>query len=402
MEPTGFHGREIITMPKLTKRFVEATEIRANRYDIFDTQIPGFGIRIAPSGTRTYALMYRSGGRRWRVNLGRHGVTTPEQAREAAIDILARVKRGENPAARRQGSGHITTVADLAKRFDDEHIAIRLKPRTAKEYRRNLRLFVVPAFGSLKVADVTRADVSRFHHEFRDTPYQSNRNLQIVSKMFNLAELWGLRPDGSNPCRHVKKYKEEKRERYLSADEMVRLGEVLRQCEQEGIESASEINLIRLLMLTGCRLSEIQTLKWEYVDLDNGVLRLPDSKTGVKTVHLCPPALKVLIGIERIEGNPWVITGKLENTHLQEPQRPWRRIRKRAGLDDVRIHDLRHTFASVAVSGGQGLPMIGKMLGHTQVQTTARYAHLAADPVKQATADVSASIEAALEGEVAT
>ena len=389
-------------MPKLTKRFVEATEIGATRYDIFDSQIPGFGIRIAPSGTRTYVLMYRSGGRRWRVSLGRHGIVTPEQAREAAIDILARVKRGENLAASRQGGGHITTVADLAERFDKEHIAIRLKPRTAKEYRRNLQLFIVPALGRLKVAEVTRADVARLHHEFRDTPYQSNRNLEIVSKMFNLAEMWGLRPDGSNPYRHVKKYKEEKRERYLSTDELARLGEVLRQCEQEGIESASTINLIRLLMLTGCRLSEIQTLKWEYVDFENKALHLPDSKTGVKTVHLGPPALKVLIEIERIEGNPWVITGKLENTHLQEPQRPWRRIRARAGLDDVRIHDLRHTFASVAVSGGQGLPMIGQMLGHTQVQTTARYAHLATEPVKRATDDVSTTIGAALEGGTAT
>ena len=259
----------------------------------------------------------------------------------------------------------------------------------------------MPALGQLKVADVTRADVARLHHEFRDTPYQSNRNLEIVSKMFNLAEMWGLRPDGSNPCRHVKKYKEKKRERYLSTDELARLGEVLRQCEQEGVESASTINLIRLLMLTGCRLSEIQTLKWDYVDFENRALHLPDSKTGVKTVHLGPPALKVLIEIERIEGNPWVITGKLENTHLQEPQRPWRRIRKRAGLDDVRIHDLRHTFASVAVSGGQGLPMIGQMLGHTQVQTTARYTHLATEPVKRATDEVSTTIGAALEREVA-
>ena len=214
--------------------------------------------------------------------------------------------------------------------------------------------------------------------------------------MFNLAELWGLRPDGSNPCRHVKKFKEEKRERYLSADELARLGEVLRECEQEGLETQPTINLYRLLLLTGCRLSEIQTLKWDYVDFENAALHLPDSKSGSKTVHLGPPALKILIGIESIEGNPWVITGKLENTHLQEPQRPWRRIRARAGLDDVRIHDLRHTFASIAVSGGHGLPMIGKLLGHTQVQTTARYAHLATDPVKRAAADVSASIEAAL------
>ena len=389
-------------MPKITKRLVEAAEIREKMYDIFDSQVPGFGIHVLPSGTKTFIVMYRFGARRWRMSLGRFGIVTPEQARNEAIDILARVRKGENPADDKQVTHQSISVADLAERFESEHIAVRIKPRTAKEYRRNLKLFILPALGRFKVTEVTRADVARFHHEFRDTPYQSNRNLEIVSKMFNLAEMWGLRPDGSNPCRHVKKYKEEKRERYLSADEMARLGEVLRQCEQEGIESGSTINLIRLLVFTGCRLSEIQILKWDYVDLDNGVLRLPDSKSGEKIVHIGEAAARILSGVERLDDNPWVIPGKLQNTHLQEPQRPWRRIRARAGLDNVRIHDLRHTFASVAVSGGQGLPMIGKMLGHTQVQTTARYAHLATDPIKQATADVSATIEAALEGETAT
>ena len=389
-------------MPRITKRLVEAAEIRAKHYTITDDQVPGFGIRVMRGGTKTYVMMYRTSRHRRRMVLGHHGIITPEQARKRAIKLLARVKDGEDPAIEKEIDRRSITVADLVERFETEHIAVRIKPRTAKEYRRNLKLFILPALGRFKVTEVTRADVARFHHEFRDTPYQSNRNLEIVSKMFNLAEMWGLRPDGSNPCRHVKKYKEEKRERYLSADELARLGEVLRQCEQEGIESASTINLIRLLMLTGCRLSEIQTLKWEYVDFENRALHLPDSKTGFKTAHLGPPALKVLIEIERIEGNPWVITGKLENTHLQEPQRPWRRIRKRAGLDDVRIHDLRHTFASVAVSGGQGLPMIGKLLGHTQVQTTARYAHLAAEPVKQAADDISTTIGAAMGEEAAT
>ena len=291
-------------MPKITKHLVEAAEIRDKHYTITDSQIPGFGIRIMRGGTRTYVVMYRAGRRRRRMVLGHHGVTTPEQARTSAINILARVRNGEDPATSRQGGGHIITVADLSKRFDEEHVAVRLKPRTAKEYRRNVQLFIVPALEPLKVAEVTRADVARLHHEFRDTPYQSNRNLQIVSKMFNLAEMWGLRPDGSNPCRHVKKYKEEKRERYLSTDELARLGEVLRQCEQEGIESASEINLIRLLMLTGCRLSEIQTLKWDYVDFENGVLRLPDSKTGAKIVHIDGAAARILSGIERLDDNP--------------------------------------------------------------------------------------------------
>ncbi len=168
------------------------------------------------------------------------------------------------------------------------------------------------------------------------------------------------------------------------------------------METQSAINLYRLLLLTGCRLSEIQTLKWDNVDFKNRALHLADSKTGVKTVHLGPPALKALAGIERIEGTPWVIPGKLPGSHLQDIQHPWRRIRARAGLDDVRIHDLRHTFASMAVSSGEGLPMIGKLLGHTQVQTTARYAHLFNEPVKQAAGNISSSIAAALQGETTT
>ena len=388
-------------MPKLTKQFVEATEIRADRYDIFDSQIPGFGIRIVPSGTRIYALMYRSGGRRRRVSLGRHGIITPEQARDAAIDILARVKRGENPAADKRTERQATTVANLADRFEKEHIVVRLRPSSAAMYRCFLRLFILPAFGNRKVIDVTRADVARLHHELRDKPYKANRTLAVISKMFNLAELWGLRPDGSNPCRHVNKYPEEKRERYLSIDELMRLGKVLDQCERERLENQSAIDAIRLLTFTGCRRGEILTLKWDYVDLEDGALHLPDSKTGKKTVHIGARALRVLDGIEKRGDNPWVIVGRRHGSHLVNLQLPWRRIRARAGLDNARVHDLRHTFASFAVSGGQGLPMIGKMLGHTQVQTTARYAHLATDPIKQATADVSASIEAALQGEVA-
>lgn len=211
-------------------------------------------------------------------------------------------------------------------------------------------------------------------------PYDANRALEIVSKMFNLAEMWGLRPDGTNPRKHIKKYPEEKRERFLSAAELRHVGEVQREMEQEGVELASAIAAVRLLMLTGCRLGEIMRLKWEYVDLASRALRLPDSKTGAKVVHLGQPVIDVLKGIEHIEENPWVIAGTLEGAPLYDLQLFWQRVRARAGLKDVRIHDLRHTFASTAVAGGQGLPIIGKLLGHTQVQTTARYAHLVADP----------------------
>ena len=383
-------------MPKINKRIVKAAEAQDKAHDIYDSELRGFGIRVLPSGTRSYFVRYRWGGQRRRISLGYHGALTPEQARARAVQLLARVGAGEDPAADKQVTHQSITVADLAERFESEHIAVRLKPSTIRDYRRHLRYDIIPTLGHLRVTEITRDDVARFHHKYRHIPYQANRKLATLSKMFSMAELWGLRPDGSNPCQRIKKYPERKRKRYLNSNELARLGEVLRECEHEGLETRSSINLIRLLLYTGCRLSEILTLKWDYVDLDNGVLRLPDSKTGEKIVHIGGAAVRCLAEIKRIEDNPWVITGKLPRSHLQSPQRAWQRIRARAGLDDVRIHDLRHTFASVAVSGGHGLPMIGKLLGHTQVQATAGYAHLFDEPVKQAADDVSASIEAAL------
>ena len=204
----------------------------------------------------------------------------------------------------------------------------------------------------------------------------------------------------ANPRKHIKKYAEEKRERFLSPAELKRIGEVLREMESEGIELASAVAATRLLVLTGCRLSEIMTLQWEHVDVAGKALRLPDSKTGAKVVHLGQPAIELLEKIERVEKNPWVIVGTKPGARLTDLQPFWQRVRARAGLKDVRIHDLRHTFASTAVAAGQGLPMIGKLLGHTQVQTTARYAHLAADPVKHAANQVSETIAASMAGAV--
>lgn len=383
-------------MPKLTKRRVDAAEPAEKEYFIWDDDVPGFGLRVLPSGRKSYVVQYRAGRRPRRMSLGPSSVLTCEQARSRAITILAAVRNGEDPAADRAARSSAMTVKELSERFDREHIAIRIKASTAKEYRRNLRRFIVPALGRLSVAEVTRADVAKFHHDLRHIPYQANRCLEVVSKMFGLAEMWGLRPDGSNPRKHIKKYPEEKRERFLSAAELRRLGEVLREMENEGIELASAILAVRLLIVTGCRLNEIMTLQWAYVDLAERVLRLPDSKTGAKVVHLGQPAIDLLEGAKRIKGNPWVVTGTLPGQRLSDLQPFWQRVRTRAGLKDVRIHDLRHTFASTAVSAGQGLPMIGKLLGHTQVQTTARYAHLAADPVRTAANAVAINLAQAI------
>jgi integrase len=432
-------------MPKITKRLVEAAEVREKDYIICDDELRGFAVRVLPSGKRYYIVQYRIGTRYRRMSLGQHGVLTTEKARTKAFGLLATVKDGKDPAGDRQQGRKAPTVAELAQRFDKEHIAVRLKPGTAREYRRNLRRFILPAIGRLKVAAVTKADIARLHHELRRIPYQANRNLEVVSKMFNLAELWGLRPDGSNPRRHIKKYPEEKRERYLSPAELAALGEALSLAEQEGVEDPYAIAAIRLLIFTGCRLNEIMTLKWEYVDFEARCLRLPDSKTGARVVYLGAPALEVFSRIERLPDNPWVICGRNPGARRTDLQPPWQRFRKRAtvrlwartqcsaaadlvhqlerehgreptneeclaaakdqdldlatGLMDVRIHDLRHSFASGAVALGESLPMIGKLLGHTQVQTTARYAHLAADPVKAAVERVSSNIAALINGQ---
>jgi integrase len=277
-----------------------------------------------------------------------------------------------------------------------EHVEQRCKPRTREEYRRSVELFILPKIGSHKVIDVTRAEIAKLHHGFRDIPYQANRTLGVLSKMFNLAEIWGLRPDGSNPCRHVKKYPEKKRERFLSPEELKRLGDVLNAAERDKSESPYVLAAFGLLILTGCRLGEIQTLQWQHVEGDS--LALPDSKTGAKRVYLGKAAQDILARIPRTEGNPYVIAGEIDGQYWTDLQRPWRRIRKAAGLDDVRIHDLRHSFASSAVAMGEHLPMIGKLLGHRLVQTTARYAHLADDPVKASAERISNALSETLFG----
>lgn len=383
-------------MPKLTKRRVDAAEVRSSDYFVWDDELPGFGLRVLPSGRKGYVVQYRAGRRSRRMSLGPSTVLTCEQARNRAITIIAAARNGEDPAAKRDADREAITVTELAERFDREHIALRVKESTAKGYRRMVERVILPALGRHRVTEVTRADVAKIHHDLRHIPYDANRCIEIISKMFSLAEMWGLRPDGSNPRKHIKKYAEEKRERFLSPAELKRVGEVLREMESEGVELASAIGATRLLILTGCRLNEIMTLQWEHADIPGKALRLPDSKTGAKVVHLGQPAIELLDKIERVEKNPWVIVGTKPGARLTDLQPFWQRVRARAGLKDVRIHDLRHTFASTAVAAGQGLPMIGKLLGHTQVQTTARYAHLAADPVKAAAEQVASNIAAFL------
>jgi integrase len=236
----------------------------------------------------------------------------------------------------------------------------------AKEYERCVRLFIVPEIGTTKVISVVRTDITLLHHRLRKIPYQANRTLGVLSVMFAQAESWNLREAFSNPCRGVKKFKEKKRKRFLSSDELTKLGAAL---NTEQMEAPSAVTCIRLLIFTGCRLSEIQKLKWSYIDLKSKMILLPDSKTGKKTIYLGHAAIEELQRTPRIVGNPYVIVGNIHGQYLSDMQKPWRRIRTAAKLGNARIHDLRRTFASHGVA-----------MGHSQSQTTARYAHLAPDP----------------------
>lgn len=385
-------------MAKLTKRVVDQASANSKGTGLWDDELKGFGLRVWPSGRKVYIVKCRIKGRQRFITIGPHGPVTAEQARVRAFEILSEAKGGRDPAKELDQARKAPTMKGLGERFLKEHVAVRCKPSTQAEYKRSVELFINPKIGTRKVTDIERQDITELHHGLSHIPYQANRTLGVLSKMFGLAEAWGIRPDGSNPCLHVKKYVEQKRARFLSPEEFAALGKALREVEQDGSETQAAVNAVRLLMLTGCRLGEIMTLKWDYVDLKARELRLPDSKTGAKIVHFGKTAADVLKGIEKLEDNPYVITGKKEGSRLTDLQHPWRRIRAKAKLDDVRIHDLRHSYASGALALGEGLPMIGKLLGHTQVQTTARYAHLANDPVKTAAGRVSDTIGAAMLG----
>ena len=344
-------------MPRLTKRTVDAAQLRESDYFIWDTELGGFGLRVRPSGRKVYLLQYRAGGRTRRVGLGRHGDVTPDMARRHARELLGRIVRGDDPAEEVRNHRQAPTVAALCDRFMSDYVAHRCKTSTQAEYRRSVDLFIKPRIGNLKLADVKRADVARLHYDLRDIPYQANRTLGVLSRMFTLAAGdWGLLPEGFNPCWHMDRYPEHPRKRFLTPDEYKRLWAVLDEREAEQPSMLPAINAIRLLALTGCRLREIQTLRWE--DVRHDKLQLPDGKNGARPVYLSPEARAVLTAIPRLPDNPYVITGTVPGQHLTDLQRPWRRIRARAGLQDVRIHDLRHSFASTAVDNGESLPMM--------------------------------------------
>ena len=379
---------------RLTMRSVDALTAAGRDTMYWDRDLPGFGVRVYRTGRKAYIVQARGPAGSRRAVVGPHGNLRPDVARQRAVEMIDRIKRGEDPIPQEPAAE--LTVAGLAERFMQAHVEVNCRPGTVEAFGRIVRLYVVPELGALPVSAVDRPHIAGLHHKMRDKPYQANQTVDVIAKMFRLAEAWGLIPPRHNPCRSVRRYKEHRRERFLTVEEYGRLGRVLDEAEADGSVMLSAVAAMRLLLLTGCRKNEIVTLRWDDVDRTAGELRLRDSKTGARRVPLTPAVEWVLAGIPRIAGNPWVITGKKPGAHLSNLDEAWLRLRVRAGLDDVRMHDCRHSYASRALTLGEGLPLIGKLLGHRKVTTTARYAHLARDTEKASAVKVGGSIGADL------
>ncbi len=380
---------------KLTKRTVDAAAPEPERYILWDSALKGFGLRIEPSGTKTFLVRYRAAGRKRFVAIGRFGQLTPEQARGLAQETLADVRRGRDPADERRRERAALSVADLTARFLDEHVRAKRKSSTAVHYRSLIDRYLVPKHGARKAQDFARADLARLHLSLQDRPYQANRLLAIIASMYSFGERHGLVPEGYNPAGRIERFPEARRERFLSTEELARLGEAFRQFESDGRFGAG-IAALRLLLFTGARLREILHLRWEHVDMERGLLLLPDSKTGRKAITLNAPSLAVLYSLDRT--GPFVIAGANSDIPRADLKKPWTAVTEAASLPGLRIHDLRHSFASIGAGAGLGLPVVGKLLGHTQAATTQRYAHLDADPIRRAADAIGATIAAALDG----
>ena len=314
----------------------------------WDRDLPGFGLRVYATGRKTYVVQCRGPHGSKRVTIGKHGNITPDQARAQAAIVIDRIKRGKDPfPAAPQPE---PTVAELAKRFMDAHVTVNCKPSSAVLYRRVLNNHILPALGEMAVRDVDRTHVTALHYKLRAKPVAANRTIDVLSKMFTLSEAWDLRLAGSNPCRSVRRYKEQKRERFLTPDEIRRLGRVLNGAEAQGGVWVYAVAAVRLLMLTGCRLDEVLSLRWDDVDRTAKELRIRDGKTGPRSVPLTPTVVDMLATIPRVADNPWMIAGTKPGKRLPRISKHWERLREQVGLQDVRIHDLRHSCASLPYS----------------------------------------------------
>lgn len=417
--PINLGRREVAALLKRTDRAGKAETY-------FDAKLRGFGLRFHKSGAASWIVEYRvgAGGQgvaKKRVVLGHPDTLQAEEARAAAKTMLARIELGADPAAERAEARRADTVSDLIDSYLKEHVRAKRKASTVRSFESLAKVHIRPAIGTRKANGIKRGDVSKLHSKIGETqPEMANRVISFLSAVYAWAAKNGaLREDYPNPARGIERFVESGRERYLTSAEFTRLGDALKLAETTGIPWAPDpekktkhapkaenrnvvfdpwaIAAIRLLIFTGCRLREILNLKHSEVDLERGLLFLGDSKTGRKTVVLGAPAIEVIAGLERV--GDYVIASADPTAPRADLNRPWARISAHAGLTNVRLHDLRHSFASVGAGGGLGLPIIGRLLGHSNVSTTQRYAHLADDPLRRAADAISRTIEAQLNGQ---
>ena len=380
-------------MAKLTNRTITNLTFISSNYIEWDDEVKGLGIRISKN-RKSFILKYRIGhGRKAIVKkqgIGKFGILNTEQARAIAKEWLSIAVQGKDPC---EENNDQTTMKEFCSMYLTRHADIKKKKSSATEDRRMIRLQIIPHFGKIRVKDLTRAMVVKHHESLSKTPHNANRFLSLLSKMMNLAEKWEFRPLYSNPCKHVDRYKEDPRKVYLEMDELERVGSAMR--ELKDIESPYVLSAIQMLILTGCRTGEILSLKWEYIDFSESCMKLPDTKTGERTIYLNPSALSILKSLEK--KSEYVFVSRIENKRITTIRLTWKKICKLAKLTNVRPHDLRHTFASYAINSGYSLPIIAKMLGHADIKTTERYAHLHEDPINKAIDDVSLKIKKVME-----
>jgi integrase len=361
---------------------------------LFDAMLATFGYRLTPGGRGIFFVG------KPRRTIGHRPPLKVTEAREQACQILADLRQGRDPAVERKARQQAAaagemTVAQFADQWLANYVRPKLKPRTVEDYERLVAQHILPALGHLSVARVERQDVERLHVAMARTPRRANYTISTAHVLFNHAIDLGLRPPGSNPARRIKRYRERKVERFLSETEIAKAADAIEQAERAGKIGPHGAAGLRLALFTGARSGEITTIEWQFVDWQRKLVRLPDSKANEpRTIHLSDAALEVLKTVPRI--GRFVIAGAKPDEPYKNLGRAWIDIRGNAGLGDVRLHDLRHSYASLAAGRGVSLLMIGKLLGHRVPATTQRYAHLARDAVSAINDELGAAMQAAI------
>lgn len=367
----------IMPPQKLTPTFVNGLQPEAKDYSVYDTEVPGFFVKVTPKGKKVYFYWYRTrDGQARKYRLGNHGIVATPKARDMARQAAADVAAGGDPANRLAEQKAAPTVAEACQRFR-EWLTAHRKPSTAREYARVLERIIEPKWGKLKLQNLARSDVEALHHKLSATPYEANRMLAVLSSMLTKSIGWGLIPKGSNFCPDIERYPETKRGTVLSSEQMRVLGDALRAMQSQD-ESRAIANALLLLLFTGCRRGEVISLKWEYVDLEHSVIRLPDSKTGQRSHTLGRGAVALLSSIPKESGTPYIFPSFRDQNRPMSADtlsHAWVRLREAAGLPELRLHDLRHNRGSWGAKNHLGGYTLQNMLGHKNMQTTQRYLH---------------------------